>query len=74
MAKKGDIFKHGDTVPHSGIYKVIHAPAHDKEHEVTCVYGKTFPPCGRCPHPRFVLLWPAQHVSGNEHFKVKAQG
>jgi hypothetical protein len=74
MTRKGDIFEPGDTVPHSGIYKVIHDPAHDKQHEVTCVYGKPFPPCVHCPNPRFVLLWPAQHVSGNEHFKLTAQG
>jgi hypothetical protein len=56
-AKIGDIFKPGDSVPASGIYRVIHDPAHAQEHDVTCVYGKKFPPCRGCKHPRFVLRW-----------------
>jgi len=55
MASTGDEFKPGDTVPNSGIYRVIHDPEHTEEHEVTCVYGKTFPPCSGCHHPRFIL-------------------
>jgi hypothetical protein len=69
MAKVGDTFKPGDEVPNSGIYKVIHDPAHAREHEVTCVYGKKFPPCGECAHPRFMLIRAAQHIGSNEHFK-----
>lgn len=69
MAKIGDAFKPGDEVPHSGIYRVIHDPQHTEEHEVTCVYGKKFPPCGKCTHPRFVLQRAAQHIESSEHFK-----
>lgn len=69
MASVGDIFKPGDTVPHSGIYKVLHDPAHDEPHEVTCVFGKPFPPCRDCKHPRFQLVKAAQHIEHNEHFK-----
>jgi hypothetical protein len=46
MAKIGDVFKPGQTVPHSGIYRVIHDPAHIEAHEVTYIYGKPFPPAG----------------------------
>jgi hypothetical protein len=38
-------YKPGDKVPKSGIYKVIHDPNHDEEHEVTCIIGAPFPPC-----------------------------
>ena len=69
MAKIGDEFKPGEKVPHSGIYKVIHDPAHSEPHEVTCVYGKIFPPCHDCSHPRFKLVRAAQHIERNEHFK-----
>jgi hypothetical protein len=74
MAKVGDVFKPGDEVPHSGIYRVIHDTYHREEHEVTCVYGKKFPPCNHCgSHPRFVLLRMAQHIEWNEHFKLSPQ-
>ena len=70
MANIGDVFKPGDDVPHSGIYRVIHDTNHREEHEVTCVYGKKFPPCNYCGnHPRFVLKHWAQHIEQNEHFK-----
>lgn len=69
MAAVGDIFKPGDNVPNSGIYKVTHDNRHAKEHEVTCVYGKRFPPCNGCGrHPRFTLVKAAQHIESNEHF------
>jgi len=56
-------YKPGDTVPTSGIYRVTHDPAHRQPHEITCVAGKTFPPCRDCHHPRYVLVRPAVHVS-----------
>ena len=71
MAKVGDVFKPGEKVPHSGIYKVIHDPTHTQEHEVACVFDKPFPPCRSCDHPRFILLRAAQHIGSNEHFKPR---
>jgi hypothetical protein len=69
MASKGDIFKPGDEVPHSGIYRVLHDTQHTQEHEVTCVDGKHFPPCNHCGHHvRFVLERAAQHISSNDNF------
>ncbi|WP_257811680.1 YjzC family protein [Burkholderia glumae] len=69
MAKAGDIFKPGDKVPHSGIYTVIHDKEHIESHDVTCVYGKVFPPCKGCgAHPRFKLKYAAQHISANDNF------
>lgn len=65
-----DVYKPGDKVPKSGIYRVTHDPQHAVEHEVTAIYGKTFPPCNHCGHhPRFTLVKAAQHIESNEHFK-----
>ena len=55
MAPIGAQFRPGDAVPHSGIYRVAHDPTHAQEHEVTCLFGKRFPPCRGCDQPRFVL-------------------
>ena len=65
----GDVFKPGDLVPTSGIYKVVHDPAHAEAHDVTCIYGKKFPPCHGCHHPRFVLVRAAHDIEGHENFK-----
>jgi hypothetical protein len=65
-----NIYKPGDKVPESGIYKVVHDPNHAKEHEVTCVFGETFPPCNGCGHhPRFALIRGAHHISTHPYFK-----
>jgi hypothetical protein len=70
MANVGDEFKPGDTVPHSGIYKVVHDTNHSANHEVTCVYGKKFPPCNHCGHRvRFVLVRAAIHIDSHSDFK-----
>jgi hypothetical protein len=50
MASIGDVFKPGQTVEVSGIYTVTHDVNHRDVHEVTCVRGKTFPPCNHCGH------------------------
>lgn len=69
MASIGDVFKPGDKVPNSGIYKVTHDPEHTEPHEVTCIYGKTFPPCHDCAHPRFKLVRAATHIERHKHFR-----
>jgi hypothetical protein len=69
MAAVGQEFQPGDLVANSGIYKVIHDPAHTKEHEVTIVAHRHFPPCRGCKHPRFVLVRAAHHIEDHEQFK-----
>lgn len=65
-----NIYKPGDKVPNSGIYRVTHDPEHTQAHEVTCVYDETFPPCNHCgDHPRFVLVRAAIHIRSNENFR-----
>jgi len=64
-----DTFKPGAKVERSGIYRVIHDQDHAQAHEVTCVFGKHFPPCNSCGHSvRFVLAYAAIHIESNEYF------
>jgi hypothetical protein len=65
-----DIYKPGDEVPKSGIYRVVHDVEHSEEHEVTCIIGKEFPPCNHCgQHPRFTLVRAAHHIANHKWFK-----
>jgi hypothetical protein len=65
-----DTFKPGEKVKKSGIYSVTHDGEHAQAHEVTCVAGKTFPPCEECGEDvRFLLVKHAKHVGHHEHFK-----
>ncbi|HZY96215.1 MAG TPA: hypothetical protein VFE35_03850 [Candidatus Cybelea sp.] len=66
---KAKIYKPGDTVEASGIYKVTHDPNHTEEHEVTVIYQSKFPPCNKCgQHPRFRAVRLAHHIDNNEFF------
>jgi hypothetical protein len=50
------IYKSSDTIPGSGIYRVIHAK-HRLPHEVTLIGGQVFPPCAKCHEEvRFELV------------------
>jgi len=70
MADIGDTFKPGARVPQSGIYDVFHDPNHSQRHQVTCVYGETFPPCNRCGHQvHFKLAMKAIHLTNHDYFK-----
>lgn len=70
MANIGDVFKPGDKVPNSGIYRVVHDSRHAQEHEVTCIIGKVFPACNDCgSHPRFTLVRAAHHIENHDNFK-----
>jgi hypothetical protein len=65
-----EIYKPGQEVPKSGIYKVIHDSNHTQEHEITAVIGETFPPCNGCGHhPRFSLVRAAHHLSTHDNFR-----
>jgi hypothetical protein len=64
----GQNFKPGDNVEVSGLYEVVHDPKHTQRHEILCVYGNIFPPCGGCAYPRFKLIRMAELVEMDEHF------
>jgi hypothetical protein len=73
MAALGDVFKSGDRVLHSGIYRVFHDPEHEEPHEVTSVFGRRFPRCRICNHTRFMLVRGAENIDSHCHFKVDRQ-
>jgi hypothetical protein len=63
MADIGDSFRPGEKVPNSGVYAVTHDKKHNKKHDVTCIKGKTFPPCAECgAGAQFVLRNKARHI------------
>jgi hypothetical protein len=41
------LFKTGETILHSGIYRVVH-DKHRVPHEVTLLRGQVFPKCSKC--------------------------
>jgi hypothetical protein len=41
------MFKTGQNVPESGIYRVVHG-GHRLPHEVTLLKGEAFPRCSKC--------------------------
>ena len=61
-------FEPGDEVPFSGIYIVTHDTTHQKEHEVTCIQRRIFPPCRNCKHPLFKLKYNAHHIETHKRF------
>lgn len=67
--KESQVYRPGDEVPASGIYRVTHNPAHTEEHDIIGVRKKHFPPCNTCEHPRFVLIHAAHHIESSEHFR-----
>ena len=71
MARVGDVFNVGDKVPHSGIYNVLHDNHHPQKHEVTCIYGRVFPPCRGCTsHVQFKLAFAAHYIKDDPEFKT----
>jgi hypothetical protein len=67
----GQVFKPGEECPISGVYRVVHDPAHTKDHEVTCIFSEKFPLCNNCGDGvRFVLERGAHHVDIDDNFKT----
>ena len=64
------LYTPGEKVPHSGIYAVTHDPGHAREHEVTCIKGRKFPPCRNCKGARFELKKAAIHLEDHLYFKT----
>jgi hypothetical protein len=70
-------WKPGDTVAHSGVYRVCHGSEHrypgDRytvQHQVICLVGSKFLPCNQCGNqPRFTLADFGEPIEQNEHFK-----
>jgi hypothetical protein len=65
------VFKPGEKIPTSGVYKVTHDPKHTIDHEVICLFGKKLPPCNECGNnARFTLIRAAHYIETQKYFKT----
>jgi hypothetical protein len=65
-------FGPGETVPHSGVYAVVHRKPHEGYREVIIKDG-TFPQCEVCTvHVSFRLIQAVPHISEDENFRPVA--
>src|SRR5262249_4175355 len=63
-------YRPGDTIDHSGVYRVVHGGNHTPEHEATILYGKRFPPCNRCgQEPRYYPVRLAPLIDESDDFE-----
>jgi hypothetical protein len=71
MAGNKSIFRTGEAIPESGIYRVIHA-AHRVPHEVTLLSGHDFPRCSKCKDSvQFELIQAATELLHEHGFRVQ---
>jgi hypothetical protein len=67
---KANTFSTGQTVPHSGIYRVTHA-GHRLPHEVTLIAAETFPRCSKCKDAvQFQAIRHATLAQADKSFKI----
>lgn len=65
------IFRTGEAIPESGIYRVIHK-AHRVPHEVTLLSGHNFPRCSKCKDAvQFELIQAATELLHEYAFRVQ---
>ncbi|HLK52708.1 MAG TPA: hypothetical protein VKU42_04585 [Candidatus Angelobacter sp.] len=65
------IYKPGQTVPRSGIYKVLHAE-HRLPHRASFKAQEKFPQCGQCAaHVRFELVLAAKEEEENSSGNIE---
>ena len=68
--RRAPVFRTGQTVPASGIYRVTHL-RHRLPHEVTLLAGQTFPRCSKCKDSiQFQPVRYAATVQADPDFKV----
>ena len=64
-----DVLQAGESVPFSGVYKVVHSGQHSEAHYVLALRGETFPGCLRCSDQvKFQLALSAIHVVTHPFF------
>jgi hypothetical protein len=70
MTGDKSIFRTGEPIPESGIYRVIHK-AHRVPHEVTLLAGQNFPRCSKCKDAvLFELIKAATELLHEHGFRV----
>jgi TRAP-type mannitol/chloroaromatic compound transport system substrate-binding protein len=64
-----NVYKAGDRVPATGLYKVVHAGQHAEPHHVMAACGGKFPTCVECSDSvRFELEVSAVYVNAHPQF------
>jgi len=70
VSVKPQKFNTGETVPESGIYRVLHGE-HRLPHEVTLLAGQIFPRCSKCKDSvHFEVVRHAAHIQAQPGFNV----
>jgi len=65
-----DVYRAGEKVPATGVYKAVHTKEHIPTHYVTALFGDTFPACSECSDKvRFQLAMSAIHVEAHPQFR-----
>ena len=69
--RQEDLFRAGDAIPKSGIYRVYHVN-HRVSHEVTLLRGEVFPRCEQCGDAtHFELVRAASSLDSSNGFGVR---
>jgi hypothetical protein len=64
-----NVLRAGESVPFSGVYKVVHSAQHRQAHFVLALRGETYPGCLRCSDQvKFQLALSAVHVVAHPFF------
>jgi hypothetical protein len=70
-SKAEQLFRAGEVVPESGVYKVTHQ-RHRDSHLATLFQDERFPPCAQCGESvRFALLRRARLIRDDLDFKTR---
>jgi hypothetical protein len=70
MAADKHIFRTGELIAKSGVYRVVHAN-HRLPHEVTLTAGHTFPRCAKCADAvQFELIHAATEMMHEHGFHI----
>jgi hypothetical protein len=68
-APASSLFRVGDIIPETGIYRVYHS-VHRLSHEATLMGGERFPRCVQCENDvEFELLRSAPQVEADQDFR-----
>lgn len=64
------VYKSGDIVPESGVYRFVHDPEHAPSAEMSAVKGDLFPTCRYCRDMRFESVENAFNVGEIEQWQA----
>jgi hypothetical protein len=66
-----EIFKPGELVRESGVYRIFHERYHTTVHDVLCICGERFPKCNQCGEGvHFQLMTAYQRINDDSYFRI----